>query len=124
MTRGRKLITGSCKAAQVKEFVTMTNQKTNGKYLSEAFYAAGEALGHIGRACEGYRELAVQPTGFSIRVPQIRGGEYLVVIRGIDEDDTALVAFHSALDLLELVRGTEARLANGTLKWRADEYSK
>lgn len=90
---------------------------------SEYCVRVGKAIIELGRACEGYRNLAVQVIGFSIRGPQYRDGEYLVVARGLDEEGAPVVAFHSALDIGEVLRGLESRLRNGTLRWRPDEFA-
>ena len=84
----------------------------------------GAAVVKLGRACEGERNLSVDLVGFTVRGPQYRGGEYLMVARGLDDSGAPIVSFHSALDIGEVVRGLEARLRNGTLKWRPDEFAK
>lgn len=90
---------------------------------NEEWLAAGIALAQLDRAMNGYRSLAVDITGFTVRGPAVSGGEFLCVIRGIDEEGKAVVAFHSAFALPALVRGVEGRLVNGTLKWRDDQYA-
>lgn len=89
----------------------------------EAFQAAGVALAQLDRALQGYRDLAVELRGFSVRGPEVRGGETLVVIRAVADDGLRIVAFHSGYTLQDVIRGVEARLANGTLRWRADEFA-
>ena len=101
----------------------MTTKRNEVRYGQEQFERIGEALEQIGRACEGYRELSVQPTGMSIRAPRSREGEYLVVIRGEDNEGMPVVAFNSGHSIGEAVRGVEARLSNGTLRWREDEFA-
>lgn len=91
---------------------------------SEAFDAAGLALAQIDRALQGYRDLAVQISGFSVRGPRGPGDEVFLVIRGEDEEGAPVVSFHSAFTLTEAIRGLDARLSNGTLKWRADEFER
>jgi hypothetical protein len=93
-----------------------------GRYTSKTFEAVGEAVESLGAAMQGYRSLSVDVTGFSIRGPRGRGDEFLVVVKGLDESGQPLVAFHSAMELGECLRGVEARISNGTLKWRSDEF--
>lgn len=83
----------------------------------------GKAIVDLAHAIEGYRDLSVELVGMSIRGPQFRGGEYLIVLRGLDEEGLPIVAFHSALDMGEVLRGVESRLRNGSLKWRKDEFA-
>lgn len=93
-------------------------------YSKEAFDAAGLALGQIGRAMEGFRDLAVDVIGLSIRGPRSQGDEFFVTVRGLDADGQRWVAFHSAFTLTDLIRGVDARLSNGTLKWREDQFER
>lgn len=117
------LSVGSGRTAQNTESLQMRDPKDELRTGAEYSQKVGDAMVELGRACEGYRALAVQVIGLTIRGPQFRGGEYLVVIRGLDEEGAPVVAFHSALDIGEVVRGVESRLKNGTLKWRADEFA-
>lgn len=48
--------------------------------------------------------------------------ESLAIVTGISDDGTPVVAFHKAVSFPELFNGLVARLANGTLKWRVDEF--
>jgi hypothetical protein len=94
------------------------------RFSEEYFYQVGLAVGELGRALEGYREISVQLTGFSVRGPRDRGDEFLVVVRGTDEEGMPVVGFSSALDLGEALRGVVSRLDNGSMKWRPDEYAR
>jgi hypothetical protein len=82
----------------------------------------GVAISALDAMLNGYRRLDVEITGFSVRAPKVQGGEFLLVIRGIEED-VSVVAFHSSTDLTEAFRSLEARINNGSLKWRLDEYA-
>lgn len=93
-------------------------------FSDEAFLAAGVALGHIGRGMTGAIFAGAILTGMSIRGPQVVGGEFLLVAKGTTEDGENIVGFHSAFTLGDAVRGLEARIRNGTLKWRVDEFRK
>lgn len=83
----------------------------------------GWAVSSLSAAMQGYRQLAVVLVGFSVRAPKGRGDEFLMVIRGEDEAGAPVVAFHSAMSLGETFSGAEARLSNGTLRWREDEFA-
>lgn len=49
--------------------------------------------------------------------------EFLVVIRGLSEEDgTPMVAFHAAVTVADALAGAAQRVADGTVKWRVDEY--
>jgi hypothetical protein len=93
-----------------------------GRFTSKVFEAVGESVESLGAAMQGYRNLSVEVTGLSVRGPRVRGDEFLVVVKGLDEAGLPVVAFHSAMELGEALRGVEARISNGTLKWRADEF--
>lgn len=92
------------------------------RYTHEYFEAAGVALGQVGRALEGYRDLSVQLVGLSVRGPQAEGGEMLMTLRGLDESGGRVVAFQTAMTLIELFRGLEGRLESGTINWRPDAF--
>lgn len=96
--------------------------KPQNDFSAEAMSSAGLALGEIGRAIEGYRELAVDVVGFSVKGPQQRGDEVLIVVRGFDAEGAPVVAFHSAYTTIDAIRGLAARLNNGTLQWKADKF--
>lgn len=91
--------------------------------LEERFVEAGRCLMNLGRAMEGYRQLSVSITGFSVRGPRTRGEEYLLVLKGLDENGTPVVSFLSGVSVDEVFRATEAKLSNGTLKWREDQFA-
>lgn len=92
------------------------------KALSERFEETGRCLMNLGRAMEGYRDLGVSITGLSLRGPRVRGDEYLLTIKGLSEDSEAVVSFLSAVSIDELFRAADAKLSNGTLKWREDQW--
>lgn len=94
------------------------------RYNKEYFEKGGNALAQVDRAFLDYRDLAVLPHGMTIKAPPSRMGEYLLVLRGTDEAGSAMVAFHSAVGLVEAIVGLNARLSNGTLKWRPDEFAR
>lgn len=100
----------------------MSDGRDGGKALEVRWLAAGQALDEVGLAMAGYRSLSVDIVGVSIRAPRVRGDDYLLTIRGLDEDGARVVAFHGAADLVEAFRGLQNRLLNGSLKWRIDNY--
>lgn len=57
-----------------------------------------------------------------LRAPQVRGGEWLAVV-SIEVSGEGKVGFHSADGLTTVLRGTAARLLNGSMKWKDDEYA-
>jgi len=84
----------------------------------------GRGLDYVSLAMTGYRDLAVQVHGFSVKPPQAEGGEFLLVLRGLDGEGAPVVAFHSATELCEVFSGVANRLANGSLVWRPDQYAR
>lgn len=63
----------------------------------------------------------VELRNITVRMPKAAGGEYLVVVRA-DVNDSACVAFESADTFAEVVRRVLAKLENGTVKWKDDQY--
>jgi hypothetical protein len=49
------------------------------------------------------------------------GTDLLAAVKGVSENGYE-VAFSSATNLLELVHSISARLKNGSMKWKEDEY--
>lgn len=102
----------------------MSPKQTQLTYNDDFFIQAGEALSRVGIRMASAGSASVDVVGLNIKRPQTDGGEFLCVVKGVDVDGTAVVAFHSAFTLEELFRGLRGRLANGTLKWREDQFMK
>jgi hypothetical protein len=100
----------------------MSDGRRSEKALEVRWSEIGRALDEVGLAMSGYRSLAVDVTGVSIRAPQAQGGDFLLTVRGMAEDGAPVVAFHGSPDLGEAFRGLQNRLMNGSLKWRPDTY--
>jgi len=94
------------------------------RYTQVRLASIGEAVAELGAAMEGYRDLQVDITGMSVRGPAVRNGEFLITVRGVDHEGLPVVAFHGATDFGEALRGISARVNNGTMKWKADEYAR
>jgi len=60
-------------------------------------------------------------TGMSIRGEWDGHGDLLLVLRA-EGPEGNIVAFHSTAEPLGLWTGLAARINNGSLKWRTDEY--
>lgn len=96
----------------------------NSRMTPNEFMAFYDAVGQISAALRGNRDLAVDVTGVTIRGPREAGDEILLVVRGIGSDGGPVVAFHSAYGLAEALLSLAARLNNGSLKWREDEFAR
>jgi hypothetical protein len=100
----------------------MTSKQND--YSAEAAARTGEAIAELSAHMTGYREWPVRITGLSIRGPRFKDDEFLVTVRGVDVEDARFVAFHSAFELGDCLRGVVARAKNGTLKWKVDEFDR
>ena len=76
-------------------------------------------LEHI---CSRHFRGAVEVTGFSVRCPESDWGEFLLVVRGLDEAGCPVVGFHSATSVVEVLAGGAKRLGDGTLTWKEDKF--
>lgn len=94
-----------------------------GRPVAERAERVGMAVMDLSAAMQGYRSWTMDVVGLSIRAPKVRGDEFLVTVRGLDSDGAPYVAFHSAVELDDALSGLHARLLNGSLKWRPDEYA-
>lgn len=64
----------------------------------------------------------IEVLSLSLRAPQSRGGEFLVVLRGLDEEGAPVVAFHSAGSAGEALAGAARRVQSGHIRWKPDAY--
>lgn len=60
--------------------------------------------------------------GMSIKVPNAEGEDYFVVVRARIGND-AMVGFNSDATFAGALRGTLARIENGSMRWRLDDYA-
>lgn len=79
---------------------------------------------YLEKALDGHQVGDVDCVGFSIRPPTREKNEYLCVLRGLSDDGSPVVAFHSSAGLADTLIGVGERLRNGSLSWRPDEYRK
>jgi len=70
----------------------------------------------------GYAGMVI--TGMNIRFPGDSQGDTLVIVKGYDQEGQACVAFHGAWSFAEAVGGAIARVKNGTMKWKIDEFAR
>lgn len=78
----------------------------------------------LDRALSGHTVADVELVGISIRGPKGENEEFLITVRGLGSDGQALVAWHSASSLWDLIAGVATRLGNGSLKWKPDEWGR
>lgn len=96
----------------------------SGRPITERMARVGEAVMNLSAIMQGYRATSIQVTGFTVRGPADRGGEFLITVRAIDEEGQPIVAFNSAVELDDALQGVYSRMMNGTLKWRPDQYAR
>lgn len=94
------------------------------KGLSEQFEDAGRAVSWLGLAMDGHRQTDVEIIGFSVKAPVAERGEFFLVLRGVDHEGAPVVSFTSATTLEEVFRSVVARIRNGSLRWRNDDYAR
>ena len=90
--------------------------------LDQVCQRLGQSLLNWDRAVSPAYRGEVEVTGFSIRVPGGSEEEVLVVIRGLWSDGSPVVGFHSEVGVAQAVANAGRRVADGNIKWRADEY--
>jgi len=94
------------------------------KGVVDLFAASGRAVSDLGLSMCDPGRVGARITGFSVRPPKEDRGEFLMVLRGLDDEGLPIVAFSSATTLDECFRGVVARLRNGSLVWRADQFER
>lgn len=66
---------------------------------------------------------AVRVHEVKLRLGDTTRFETLVILTGVDDENTPLVAFHSGCPPSEALTGAFRRLMNGTLSWKVDQYA-
>lgn len=74
------------------------------------------------------REVLLQPDrpvvllSFKVKLPQVKHADVLVVLNGLAEDGTPMVAFMGGDSVARALRKAVAMYEDGSLKWRIDEW--
>lgn len=63
----------------------------------------------------------IEVYGMSIKVPVSEGEDYFVVVRARVGNDRK-VGFGNGASFAEALRGTLARIENGSMRWKDDQY--
>lgn len=92
-----------------------------GHLMREELARAGGQILMMNRWLDGERALGVRILSLKLRLPTEARPECVVVVSGY-KDGTYLVGFHSADMPAEAIRGAVARVENGTMVWRNDQY--
>lgn len=74
------------------------------------------------RVAQGVPYAGITVETIKFKLPGDSMSEGLVIVTGVDHEGTPVVAFHKAVSFPEMFVGMVARLENGSLKWRVDEY--
>jgi hypothetical protein len=85
---------------------------------------AGDAVFYIDAVMHGWRDVGVVVVGLSIRSPRHEHDDFFVTVRGVDAEGARWVAFHTAMTLMDLLRGVAARMKNGSFKWKEDTFER
>lgn len=83
----------------------------------------GSQLSNLDSVLEQMSSEDIWVRGLTIRLWSQENEEHLVVVKA-DTADGAVVAFHSAATVAELVDGLVNRCRNRSLKWKEDQYAK
>lgn len=88
----------------------------------KAFDRAGETVKILDKVAAGHTYGGYFILSIKFRFAGDPMSESLAVITAEDSEGLPVVAFHSSVGFAELFVGLVARLQNGTLKWRTDEF--
>jgi len=100
----------------------MTNHGTSKWSVEEHQNRIVRAWGTLHRAAEMVLDVVVQLEGLNIRLPKQPGAEVLIVLKGSHEDGTPMVAFMSGDFVATALDKAMLAYADGSLKWRIDEW--
>lgn len=91
--------------------------------VQRALLRVGEQLVRAEGLWERLDGGGLEVISMGVRLPQYVGGDYLVTVRAY-KDGEAVVGFHGADTFADVARGVLARMENGSMKWRKDEYER
>lgn len=90
--------------------------------IQRALLKISEQLARAEDIYERLDENDLSIDSMSLRLPQYVSGDYLVTVRARKEG-VAVVGFHGADSMAEVLRGVMARLENGSMQWKDDKYA-
>lgn len=91
---------------------------------SERNRRAGRALEMLGSRMSGGFNAGWEIMGLSVRKPRIEGEDFLITVRALTPDGQPVVAFSGGAFLDDAFVTLVNRIANGTLKWREDQFGR
>jgi hypothetical protein len=102
--------------------VSRGNDEFKAKYAPSPVGLLEQSLNYAYRIQSPQWRGDVTLVGVKLKLPEDGAGEVLVVLTGVDQEGAPVVAFHSAVGMLEALAGALRRMGTGSLKWRIDEY--
>lgn len=99
-----------------------TGQDQASRKRDKAFSRTEEAARVLDRVCQGLPYDGVTVMTIKFKFAGDGMSESLAIVTGDDHEGRPVVAFHTAVSFGELFSGLVARLMNGTLKWKDDEF--
>lgn len=97
------------------------NARESALAVQRVLLRLAEQLVRADRTFERLAEEELEVVGMSVKLPEYAGGDYLVTVRAF-KGGVAVVAFHGSDQFADVVRGAIARLENGSMRWRDDNY--
>lgn len=84
-------------------------------------YDVGKSLMQLAESLSKMNSGTERLVALKLRAPKGPGGEWLAVVSTL-VDDERFVAFSSGVDFVVCLQTLGARLRNGSLKWKEDQY--
>lgn len=85
-------------------------------------YGYGKALMTLAHMCREYDDAGNTVKAIKFKTPKDEGGDWLAIVT-VDLDGSAAVAFVFGDTLMTCVSSTAARIRNGSIQWKADQYA-
>lgn len=102
----------------------MGRDKVGTDWVSVMHEQSGDAVLYLTRCMHSRMSSDYDVTGLKFKGASGDQGEVLAIIQAFDKEGTPVVAFHAAPTFGECLNGVAARLRNGSLKWKVDEYAR
>lgn len=99
------------------------NSRASELEYQRAMLRAAEQLMRFERVAERLDDQDCWLRSITVRLPGEARNTFLAVVRA-DNAGAPVVSFHEGDTLLECLRGMVARLENGSVKWKDDQYGK
>jgi hypothetical protein len=101
------------------------NARNRNDTFSTAWYSRmGDAMAVLDRLCAKGAPGGVEMQGLKMRLGVTDSMPTLVIVMALDGEGAPIVGFNEAMSPAEALIGAVNRIANGSMKWKEDQYGR